>query len=266
MQCRYDKILNNILAHDCMRLNYANHKYVTQAPLLLREVMGTQYEELNHDISTFNVTSTSDSKWSVGTASQTTSVASRIPECKYNHCSNKHACPTWFTCNLDNKCRCQNSENDGIICDNEKLLSALLVCYCVTYDEESASTYTGPCFFNCEHFNAINTNGDERQVYDRLPQNPEKLINDSACTHFHRRGLLCGDCEEGHSPLVLSYNLSCVPCPDGQRNWWKFILAGFIPITLFYLFVVLFNINVTSSHLHGFVWVSQMGTILPLST
>ena len=83
------------------------------------------------------------------------------------------------------------------------------------------------------------------------------MLNDSACTHFHRRGLLCGDCEEGHSPLVLSYNLSCIPCKNGQKNWWKFFLAGFFPLTLFYLFVVLFNINVTSSRLHGVVWASQ---------
>ena len=92
---------------------------------------------------------------------------------------------------------------------------------------------------------------------------PEKLINHSACTHFHRRGLQCGDCEKGHSPLVLSYNLSCVPCPNGQRNWWKFILAGFLPLTLFYLFILLFNTNVTSSHLHGVVWASQLLSMPP---
>ena len=57
--------------------------------------------------------------------------------------------------------------------------------------------------------------------------------------------------------LVLSYNLSCVKCPDGQKNWWKFILVGFVPLTFFYLFVVIFNINVTSSRLHGVIWFSK---------
>ena len=199
---------------------------------------------------------TASGEWTA--ASQNTSVANQLSESKQNHCNNESICPTWFTCNLDDRCECKNSDNDGIMCNNEKLFSALSVCYCVTYDEESGSTYTGPCFYHCENFN---TEGGEHGVYDLLPQNPEKLINDSACTHFHRRGLLCGDCEEGHSPLVLSYNLSCVQCPDAQRNWWKFILAGFTPVTLFYLFVVLFNINVTSSHLHGFVWISQMVTM-----
>ncbi len=122
-----------------------------------------------------------------------------------------------------------------------------LTAICVTYDEETKSTHIGTCIYNC-HNNA---------KYNRLPDNPKKLINNSVCTQFHRTGLLCGDCEEGYSPFVLSYNLSCVRCPEGHKNWWKFILAGFVPLTLFYFFVVIFNINVTSSRLHGVVWFSQ---------
>ena len=175
------------------------------------------------------------------------------------NCSNESVCPTWFTCASDNRCQCENSEDNGIICDNEKQLSALSLCYCVTYDKDTGSTYTGKCFYNCKHFEINDTiKNDSRYIYHYLPRDPEKLLNDSACTHFHRRGLLCGDCEEGHSPIVLSYNLSCIPCKNGQKNWWKFILAGFIPLTLFYFFVVMFKISVTSSRLHGVVWASQV--------
>ena len=171
------------------------------------------------------------------------------------NCSNESKCPTWFFCNSEKNCQCEDS--DGIKCDNEKHVSAILVCYCVTYDNDTGSTYTGQCFYNCEHFNATIKN-DVRYVYHYLPRDPEVLINNSACTHFHRRGILCGDCDEGHSPLVLSYNLSCIPCANGQNNWWKFILVGFLPLTLFYIFIVLFNVNVTSSRLHGVVWASQV--------
>ena len=90
-----------------------------------------------------------------------------------------------------------------------------------------------------------------------LPNTPETLINTSVCKSFHRTGLLCGDCEEGYSPLIFSYNLSCVECPDGYRNLWKFSLVGFGPLTVFYIFILVFNINVTSSRLHGAVWYSQ---------
>ena len=83
------------------------------------------------------------------------------------------------------------------------------------------------------------------------------LLNKSACSYVHRTGLLCGECEPEHSPLVLSYSFSCVECPDGHKNWWKFLLAAFVPLTFFYFIVVTFSINVTSSSLHGVVWFSQ---------
>ena len=34
-------------------------------------------------------------------------------------------------------------------------------------------------------------------------------------------------------------------------------MVGFLPLTFFYFITLLFNINVTSSHLHGVVWFSQ---------
>ena len=114
----------------------------------------------------------------------------------------------------------------------------------MTYDSESKSTYVGSCFYNCH--NTIH-----------LPKNPEDLINNSVCTSFHLTGLLCGDCKKGYSPLVFSFNLSCVECPDGHKNWWIFILAGFVPLTVFYSFILAFNVNVTSSRLHGVIWYSQ---------
>ena len=119
----------------------------------------------------------------------------------------------------------------------------------MTYNAQIKLTFAGSCYYNC--INNKNT------VHSWLPQNPEKLINRSICTYFQRAGLLCGDCEEGFSPLVLSYNLTCVRCPDGHKNWWKFLLVVFMPLIFFYFIVLLFNINVTSTRLHGVVWYSQ---------
>ena len=174
---------------------------------------------------------------------------------QFTNCSHNSECPTWFTCNSSSICQCGNGHNSAVACDEESLSSAVLDCYCVTYDEESKFTYLGSCFYNTDDHRHTGT------VYKKLPTTAEMLINSSVCAHFNRAGLLCGNCEDGYSPLVLSYNLSCVKCPDGHKNWWKFILAGFVPLTLFYFFVVLLNINVTSSRLHGVVWFSQVLSI-----
>ena len=118
----------------------------------------------------------------------------------------------------------------------------------------SESTYLGLCFYNCENYDSENKRDS---IYTKLPKSPTSLQNNSVCTYFHRTGLLCSDCEDEHSPLVFSYDLSCVKCPDGHKNWWKFILVAFVPLAFFYFFVVMFNVNVTSSRLHGVVLFSQ---------
>ena len=173
---------------------------------------------------------------------------------EYVSCGTSKACPTWFVCNSENNCQCGDTHDNAVVCDNKLKESAVLDCNCETYDKRNQSTYAGLCFYNCQ-----NSNPEKMMdyVYTRLPRKPEELLNKSACTHFHRTGLLCGDCEEEHSPFVLSYSLSCVRCPNGHKNWWKFVLAGFVPLTFFYVFIVIFNINVTSSRLHGVVWFSQ---------
>ena len=122
----------------------------------------------------------------------------------------------------------------------------IMNCKCVTYEEETNSTYAGSCFYNCENQKFK----EFWRVFTKLPASPRMLINESA---FHRTGILCGNCEHWYSPLVLSYNLTCVRCTDGKKNWWKFILVALVPLTFLYFFVVLFNINVTSSPLHGVV-------------
>ena len=174
-------------------------------------------------------------------------LVSEQPDSKDNRCSNDLGCPTWFTCDSAKNCQCGDGHNYAVVCDATNLNSALMDCHCMTYVKESSATFLGSCYYNCVN----------EDVYRLLPKNPELLINESACSHFHRTGLLCGNCEEGHSPFALSYNLSCVKCPGGHKNWWKFILAGFVPLTLFYFVVFLFDINVTSSRLHGVTWYSQ---------
>ena len=172
-------------------------------------------------------------------------------------CRNNSDCPTWFTC-ASNKCICGNQGLDAVVCDNQQQTSAVLDCHCVTYDKESQSTSAGLCFYNCE--NHLFLKKDD-SITNLLPKRAEILLNSSVCNHFNRAGLLCGNCKEGYSPFILSYNLSCVKCPDGYKNWWKFILAGFLPLTFFYFFIVFFNINVTTSRLHGVVWFSQILSI-----
>lgn len=171
----------------------------------------------------------------------------------YN-CTDDSSCPTWFRCDTgSNRCRCGEDYHKMIMCDKKSGRAAVSSCHCVTYDHETMETVVGSCYYNCE--NTVHEKLYDK-IYHRLPPNPRDL-NHFMCDRFNRTGTLCGTCANGTSPFVLSYNLSCVECPDGHLNWWKFIIAGFVPLTFFYFFMVLFNINITSSRLHGVVLFSQ---------
>ena len=168
-------------------------------------------------------------------------------------CNDNSSCPTWFYCNTEtNRCQCGESYYGMIACDEATGRAAVSGCHCVTYDNDTKDTQIGSCYYNCEntaHKTLYN------RVYHPLPKNPTELTG-RICGRFNRTGTLCGQCAPGLSPFVLSYNLSCVECPDGNKNWWKFILTGFVPLTLFYMFIVGFNISITS-RLHGIVLFSQ---------
>jgi hypothetical protein len=130
------------------------------------------------------------------------------------------------------------------------MVSAALNCYCVT--QVKNEMYVGLCFYNCER---PVTDKVYQTIYHDISNKSE--LNDYMCGRFNRIGIGCGECQPGTSPFVLSYNLSCVKCPNGHKNWWKFVVFAFIPLTVFYIFIMFFNLNVTSSRLHGFILFSQ---------
>ena len=174
-------------------------------------------------------------------------------------CADDSSCPTWFLCNTSTKrCQCGESHHGMIRCNKELGTAAVLNCHCVTYDTDTNETQVGPCYYNCEN-TAKKTMYD--RVYHPLPRDPMSDLNDLMCGRFNRTGVLCGECQDGLSPLVLSYDLKCVYCPDGHKNWWKFVVVGFVPLTFFYIFITFFNINITSSRLHGVVLFCQVVSI-----
>ena len=67
----------------------------------------------------------------------------KLSDSKDTHCSNDSTCPTWFICNSEKSCQGENGRNNVILCNNERFISAILDCNCVTYDGKSGSTFVG---------------------------------------------------------------------------------------------------------------------------
>ena len=157
----------------------------------------------------------------------------------------------WTYCN-NGTCQCGDIPQDVMQCHIDTN-STILNGYCITYDEAELINEEGICIYSSR-------TGTGSTVAERLNimlSRNVTMLTETLCGPFNRTGTLCGKCKDGYYPLAYSYDMSCVECQDGKSNWWKFMLAAFLPLTAFYFIILYFEINITSSNLHGFVFCSQ---------
>ena len=166
-------------------------------------------------------------------------------------------CPTWMFHNLstpNQTCHCGSSLNHTVSCNSTTKQIRLLDSYCMTHDQYTGAV-VGECLLGC-YYRSLTDNSDT--IHYKVPSNISQL-NDMMCGPFNRTGQLCGQCKEGLSPTVYSYNFNCKNCTESQvKNWMTYIAVAFLPLTLFYLFVVIFKFNANAPHLNGFIFVSQI--------
>ena len=160
-------------------------------------------------------------------------------------------CPTWThllkTSSSDKPiCVCGDRLKGVVDCDIGTLEVHLGPYYCISYSEELNTTIAGRCPY--------------RSYESDIIKLPKKLsaLNSFLCGDSHRRGQLCGQCEVNYSFPAYSYNLGCVKCKNFQYGWIKFIAVAFLPLTFFYILVIVFRISATSSALNGYVLVNQL--------
>ena len=165
------------------------------------------------------------------------------------------ACPLGYYCR-NGTCQCLTAPRGIVSCSEDGLYKyAILDCYCVTYNLEESLVQAGKCIFNCVN---------RTELYHPLPQNGV-ILNKTVCADENRTGALCGRCQDNNYPLAYSFSLVCVQCHHIHWNWARYIMAAYLPLTLFYLIVLFFKINVVSGHLHHVVFFSQAMSIAALS-
>ena len=96
-----------------------------------------------------------------------------------------------------------------------------------------------------------------------LPNNITEL-NAYMCGPLNREDYLCNKCKRGYGPPVISESASCIDtCYLCKGTWitkgFLFYLAvKFIPLTLFYLLILIFQIRLTSAPMTCFIMYSQL--------
>ena len=171
----------------------------------------------------------------------------------HHYGTNESNCPPWFIYNSTTKqCECGNSLGGLVNCNNEYKTVYIINCNCMTLDDH-LGVAVGSCFTNCYLGNSNST----FEMYYQLPANPSEL-NALLCEkHWNRGGRFCGKCRDGYYPLVYAYDMKCSKCMDSKYNWLKFVIKAFVPLTVFFIFIVSTGISASSPQLDAFVVYAQ---------
>ena len=172
----------------------------------------------------------------------------------------ENKCPLFFRYkNATGKCECYIDEvihKDAVKCSKE---GEALIRYndCVTYDEDSDTMSLG----FCPYFE-IQDHVVAKPGFVKLPDNISDL-NRYMCEPMNRKGLLCSQCKDGYGLSATSPKLKCTKC---TMNVWLALLLNLlleiIPVFIFYVILLAFQINITSPPMPSFVLLSNLTVII----
>ena len=140
---------------------------------------------------------------------------------------------------------------DGIILCDQDRRTYIMLGHCMT------DNLMAGCLFVDQNASIIN------RVYYQLPENTSEA-NENLCKPYHRKGLFCGECVSEFGPTVSFHLLQCHNCSNYSILYpiTYYLITQFLPITVLYIAVVLFRINILSSPFLGYVLFCQINSVL----
>lgn len=158
-------------------------------------------------------------------------------------------CPLWRARN-GTSCDCGNDLSNIVKCDDLGSHLSLKTCYCMTYSEHLMKLLVSYCLYTC--------GVDIHEEFKRVGATNITGLNDDVCKLYQRTGLMCGRCVDDYAPAVYSYSLACVNCSNYRYSIIKYVAIAYIPLTAFYILVIVFRIPVNSGAMIAYVALSQV--------
>ena len=82
------------------------------------------------------------------------------------------------------------------------------------------------------------------------------------CGPLNRKEYLCNNCKNGYGPPVIAESALCTNVCHLCKDTWKYLLLylslNFIPLTAFYLLILVFQVRLTSAPMMCFIMYSQL--------
>ena len=163
------------------------------------------------------------------------------------------SCPTWFYYNnSSHQCECGSLLGDMFRCDQPEKRAQIANGFCATSTEQEGLYYAGHCPFG-------HTENSTNRMYSELPSDPD-LLNEVMCGPYNRKGLLCGECIDGYGPAVFSPYKKCENCSKLSAGFAVslYLLLELTPITLLFVCVVVFHLNIMAGPLFWYVLFCQI--------
>ena len=128
---------------------------------------------------------------------------------------------------------------------------SLLFGNCATYDKGKLSIYGCSHYFLPSSYQNVSVPG-----FVPLPIVITEL-NYSMYHPMNRKGVICSECMDGYGPSLTSHGYRCVKCAD---TWYRIpllLIYELLPITVFYIIVLVFRISVTTPPIPCFIMYAQ---------
>ena len=167
-------------------------------------------------------------------------------------------CPSvWYKFNQTTQ-DCQCIPLTALTCDGKHAYADTH--YILTYNSASKriSTQSGENM-RYKYLEGYNVTKDGYHVL--LPDNISEL-NQYMCGPLNRKGYRCSECINGYGPTIISEPASCSNmCYLCKHTWYNLLLyplVQFLPLTVFYLLILVFQVRLTSAPMTCFIMYSQL--------
>ena len=166
----------------------------------------------------------------------------------HNHESSE--CPNWYHRPPESHhCQCGPTLRGGIMCSDNQIY--LHVDYTMTWDTATNQTIAALNNYGYDNYSTIT-----HRVYTLMPNDSQDL-NETMCAPNNREGFLCEDCIPGYGPTA--YSPKCMDCK--QRSTISaiaiFLTLKFVPITVMFILMMIFRINITQGPMFGYALYCQ---------
>ena len=75
---------------------------------------------------------------------------------------------------------------------------------------------------------------------------------------MNRKGIVCSECIGGYGPSVTSPKFRCSDCTNSWYGIPLYLLLELVPVTIFYLIVLIFQLNLTAAPMTSFIVYSNI--------